>query len=88
MINSNPKTVFEPDPNPKNSSLGPKKAKNDPKIQLNLKVKIEGILENKSCSTIWVDPKIIFKPNSNSENSPLGPPKAKNDPKIKWKSNF
>ena len=27
MINSNPKTVFEPDPNPKNSSLGPKKPK-------------------------------------------------------------
>ena len=83
MINSNPKTVLEPNPNPKNSSLGPKKkAKNNPKIQLNLKVKIEGMLENKSCSTMWVDPKIIFKPNSNPKNSPLGPPKAKNDPKI------
>ena len=49
MIHSNPKTVFEPYPDPKNSSLGPQKAKNDPKIQLNLKVRIEEIIENESC---------------------------------------
>ena len=28
-----PKTVFEPYPNPKNSPLGPQKVKNDPKIK-------------------------------------------------------
>ena len=46
-----PKTVFEPYPKPKNSPLGPQKVKNDPKLKSNSKVRIEGIIENKSCST-------------------------------------
>ena len=32
--------------------VGPQKAKNDPKIQSNVKVRIEGIIENESYSTI------------------------------------
>ena len=35
-----PKTDFEPCPDPKNSSLGPKKVKNDPKIKSKLKIRI------------------------------------------------
>ena len=34
-ISGHPKTVFEPYPNPKNSQLGPEKAKNDSKIWSN-----------------------------------------------------
>ena len=35
------KTVFEHYPDPKNSSLGPQKVKNGPKIKSKLKVRIE-----------------------------------------------
>ena len=34
-ILGNPKTVFEPHPNPKNSPLGPQNVKNDPKLSQN-----------------------------------------------------
>ena len=47
-----PKTVFEPYSNSKNSPLGPQKVKNDPKIKSNSKVRIERNKENESCSTI------------------------------------
>ena len=46
-----PKTVFEPYPNPKNSPLGPKNIKNDPKIQSKSNIRIERSKENKSYST-------------------------------------
>ena len=72
-----PKTVFEPYPNPKNSPLWPQKVKNDPKIKSNSKVRIERNIENESCSTIWVDPKTVFDTFPNPENSPLGPPQNK-----------
>ena len=35
----------------KNRPLGPQKVKNDPKIKSKSKVRIEGTIENKSCST-------------------------------------
>ena len=76
MINSNPKTVFEPDPNPKNSSLGPKKVKKGPKIKSNSKVGIDRNTENESCSTIWVNPKIVVDTYPSPKNSPLGPQKS------------
>ena len=44
-------TAFEPYPNPKNSPLGPQKVKNDPKIKSKSNVRIEGNIENESCST-------------------------------------
>ena len=47
-----PKTVFEPYPNLKNSPLWPQKVRIDPKIKSKSKVRIEGTLENESCSTI------------------------------------
>ena len=70
-----PKTVLKLYLNPKNSSVGPKKIKNDsknsplglqkvkncPKIKSNSKVRIEGIIENKSWSTTWVDPKTAYE---------------------------
>ena len=46
-----PKTVFEPYPNPKNSPLGPQKVKNDPKIKSKSNVRIERNKENESYST-------------------------------------
>ena len=38
-------------PKPKNSPLGPQKVKNDPKIKSKSNVRIEGNIENESCST-------------------------------------
>ena len=60
---SRPKKVFEPHPEPKSSPIGPpesqklpkklsQKVKNNPKIESNSKVRIEGTIENNSCSTI------------------------------------
>ena len=51
------------------------------------KVRVEGTIENKSCSTTWVDPKKVFESFPKPKNSPLGHQKVKNDPKIKSKSN-
>ena len=50
-ILGDPKTVFEPYPNPKNSPLGPQKVKNDPKIKPKLNIRIERNKEIESCST-------------------------------------
>ena len=46
-----PKSFFEPYPDPKNSPLGPQKVKNDPKIKSKSNVRMEGNIENESCST-------------------------------------
>ena len=58
---------------PQKSPLGPQKVKNDTKIKSKSKVRIEENLENKSCSTTWVDPKIVFDPYPDPKNNPLGP---------------
>ena len=60
FIRVDPKTAFEPYPNPKNSPLGPQKAKNDPKIMSTTNVRIQGNVENKSYSAIQVDPKNVL----------------------------
>ena len=75
-----PKTVLEPYPNAKNSPLGSQKVKNYPKIKLNSKVRIEGIVENKSCSTTRIDGKTDFEPYPEPKNRPLGPQNIKSDP--------
>ena len=54
------KQVFEPYPDPKNSPTCPQKVTNDPKIKSKSKVRIQGTIENKSCSTTWVQPKAVF----------------------------
>ena len=51
-----------------------------------MKIRIEGTIENKSCSTTWVDLKTVFEPYPEPKDSPLGPQKIKNDCKIKLKS--
>ena len=43
-------TIFEPYSDPKNSPLGPRKVKNDPKIKSKSKFKIEGTKEDISFS--------------------------------------
>ena len=65
------------------SPLGPKKVKNDPKNKLKSNFTIEENIENKGCSTTWVDPKTVFEPYSDSKNRPLELQKVKNDPKIR-----
>ena len=40
------KTGVEPYSDPQTSPLGPQKDKNDPKIKVNLNVRIQGIIEN------------------------------------------
>ena len=70
----------------KNGPLGPPKVENDLKIKSKSKVRIEGTIENESCSTTRVDPKPVFEPYPDPKNSPLGPKKIKNDLKIKSKS--
>ena len=75
-----PKKDFEPYPNPKNSPLGPHKAKNDPKIRSTLKVRIQGSTENKSYSDAWVDPKNVLS------LTPTPPKKKQKQPQIKVKT--
>ena len=79
------KQFFEPYPNPKNRP--PQKVKNGPKIKSKPSVRIEGNIENESCSSTLVDPETVFKPFPYRKNSPLGHQKVKNDPKIESKSN-
>ena len=81
-IRVDPKTAFEPYPNPKHSRLGPQKAKNDPKIRPTINVRIQGNIENKSYSAIQVDPKNVLQPHTNPKNITLGPPKAQKKLKL------
>ena len=67
---------------PETSPLGPQKDKNNPKIKSNSNVRIQGIIENESCSNIWVDTQKQFL-SIEPKNSPLGPIKVKNNNKIK-----
>ena len=73
-----PKTVFEPDPNPKNSLIWPRKAKQIYKSDYFL-VRMEENLQNESCSFTLVEPYYSFflllylDPN----NSPIWPNKDK-----------
>ena len=60
-----PKTAYEPFPNPKNRPLGPQKVKSDHKIQSKVNVRIERHKENESCSTTLEDPKTVVEPYPN-----------------------
>ena len=67
-------------PIPKITYLGPI-------IESKFKVKIEGIIENKSCSAIQVDSKNVFEYYPNPKIRPFGPNKAKKTQKwVKSKS--
>ena len=77
-----PQNSFWTLPRPPKSPLGPQKLKNDPNIESKSNVRIEGCIENESCSTTWV-----FEPYSDHKTSRLEPQKDKNDPKIKSNSN-
>ena len=67
--------------------MGPQKVKNYPKIRSKSNVRIEGNIENESCSTTQIDPRTVFKPYPNPNKSPLLPHNVKNDRKIRSKSN-
>ena len=64
-----PKTIFEPNLEPKNSPSGPQNIKCDPNIKSNSNIRIKLNIENKSCCTKWVEPKTIFEPALNRQNS-------------------
>ena len=48
-------------------------------------VRIEGNIENKSCSTTLADPQTVSEPYPSPKDGPLVPPKVINDPKFKSK---
>ena len=66
----------------KNSPLGPQKVKNDPKIKSKSNVRIEGNIENESCSSTWLDPENSYGTLSRPPNQPIRAQKDKNDPKL------
>ena len=72
--------MIEPFSNPNHSPLGPQNVKNYPKIKSKLNVKIEGNIENESCSTTWVDPKTIVEPYPNPKKQPIRAPKRQKLP--------
>ena len=47
-----PKQLLNPTPTAQTSPFGPQKDKNGPKIKSNSNVRIQGIIEYKSCSTV------------------------------------
>ena len=77
-----PKTFFEPNPDPKNSPLGPQKLKNEPKIKSNSNVRIEGIIENESCLITWDRAKNRFQTLLQPPNQPIRAPRRQ-----KWTQN-
>ena len=74
---------FQTLPQPKKLPIRAQKVKNDPKIKSKSKVRIEGTIENKSCSTTQVDQKTVFETKPNPKNGLLGLQKVKHYPKIK-----
>ena len=45
----------------KNRPLGLQKVESDSKIKSNINFRIEGIMENESCATLWVDLKTVYE---------------------------
>ena len=56
------------------------KSQDNPKIKSNSNVRIEGNIENESCSTTGVDPKTVFNRTPTPPKNPLGPKKVKKQP--------
>ena len=66
---STPKNSFQTLPWPQKMPIKAPQVKRDHKIKSNSKVTIEENIENKSCSTTWVDPKIVFESYPDPKNS-------------------
>ena len=60
---SRPQNISEPYSDPQTSPFGHQKDKNDPKVKSNSNVRVQEIIEYKSCSTIWVEPKTVYEPH-------------------------
>ena len=73
---SRPKNTSEHYRTQKYQNMAQKNQKR-PKIKIKSKIRIEGIIENKICSSSCVDPKIAFETYNEPKNSPLGPKKSK-----------
>ena len=79
LYDETPNQFLSPTTNPKDSPIGPQNVKTIPKSQKS-KVGMKGTIENKSCSSTYVDPKTVFEPYPDPKISPLGPQKVKNYP--------
>ena len=62
------RTLLGPQSQPNRAS----KRQNKPEINSNSNVRIQKIIENKSCSTTSLDPKTIFEPHIEPKNNPFG----------------
>ena len=84
---SRPQTVFQLYPNPKNSSLGPKKSKMTPTLSQN-QMQMSEFKESYKMTVVKLHeltPKQFLNPSPTSQKSPLGPKNLKNYPKNKLK---
>ena len=79
---SKPQNSFQTLPQPQKLPIRAQKVKNDPNIKSKSNARVEGNIENESCSTTWVDPKTVVKPYSDPQTSLLGPHKTKTTPKL------
>ena len=79
---SRPQNSFRTIPKPLKQPIRAQKVKHDPNIKSKSNARVEGNIENESCSTTWVDPKTFVKPYSNPQSSPLQPHKTKMTQKL------
>ena len=59
---SRPQNSFRTQPQPQKLPIRAPKSQNNPKIKSKSNVRIEGNIENESCSSIWVYPRTVFEP--------------------------
>ena len=80
---SRPKNSFKPFLNPKSSSLGAQKVKNDPENSVKIKCQNWKKQRKWKLFNYTSRPQTVVQPYSDPKNIPLGPQQVKNDPKIK-----
>ena len=81
-----PKNIFGPDPDPKNSPLGPKRAQNDPKKAKDQKVnKQKKNFTKLKLSVHMSKPQKHFSDLMATQHSPIGPKRAQNYPSKRQK---
>ena len=83
---SRPQAVVEPNPNPQNWSFSAQKSQSYPKFGLKSKVRIDGILENSSCSAFKSTHNHLTEPYGNPKNSPIWAQKSNKKP-LPWTQN-
>ena len=80
---SRPQNSFRTPPKPQKQPIRAQKVKNDPNIKSKSNARVEGNIENESCSTTRVDSKTVFDSYPKFKNKSLGLPKVLKIPQ-KW----